>query len=350
MISHYELSQFISRPKIKNRIRMGFHVLFLLGFAFVYVPAFEIEWPLEFPRFFYRDVFEYGVLTLFVYILYFAGAKETYRHRIPLLAGLIAVMLTLMSILAYYKNLQPHLDHTSFVFIFDDVLQYIGYGTVLFLLFLFFDHIDFFFSSKYYKMKEALEATRNQLLRQQFHPHFLFNALNSVYSMSLNQHPQTPDTILKLSGMMRYITDEVNVKRIPLDREVKFLEEYMAIEKIRFGKNADIHLEIEGETRGKLIEPLLLIPLVENAFKHGFYTNNPSSFVHIRLKLEDETLKFSIRNSIQANKPSGTGKREGKGLKNLKKRLALSYPKTSKLLLSEQENVYLAKLELKLEA
>ena len=140
------------------------------------------------------------------------------------------------------------------------------------------------------------------------------------------------------------------MKRIPLEREIKFLQEYIAIEKIRFGEKANIQLEVKGENRGKLIEPLLLIPLVENAFKHGFYTNNPSSFVHITLKLENETLQFSIQNSILHNKPVRIEEREGKGLDNLIKRLQLSYPKTSKLLLSEQENVYQAELELKLDA
>lgn len=350
MITYQEFLEHLQNPKIKNRIRIFFHSLYILAFLFLYVPAYNISWPLEFPGFFYRDVFEYGLTSLFVYVLYFLKGKWAVNKKYPLLAGLISLMLVSLITIAYFKNTQPHLSGPSFASVFDDMMQYLGFGGLLFLTFLAIDHLDYIFSSRYLKIKEALDETRNQLLRQQFHPHFLFNALNSVYSMSLNNHPSTPDTILKLSGMMRYLTDEVNLSRIPIERELKFLKEYIAIEKIRFGEKANIIFETEGESNEKFIEPLLLIPLVENAFKHGFYTNNSEAFVHIILKLEDKVMKFTVQNSILSNKPEKYEEREGKGLDNLKNRLQLSYPKTSRLSLTEQNKVYLAELELKLES
>lgn len=350
MITYQEFLEHLKKPKIKNRIRIFFHSLYIFAFLFIYVPAYDIDWPLEFPDFFYRDVFEYGLTSLFVYILYFLKGKWALNQKYLLFAGLISLMLISLIPIAYFKNTQPHLSNPSFASVFDDMMQYIGFGGILFLTFLAIDHLDYIFSSRYHKVKEALDETRNQLLRQQFHPHFLFNALNSVYSMSLNNHPSTPDTILKLSGMMRYLTDEVNLSRIPIERELKFLKEYIAIEKIRFGEKANIIFETEGESNEKFIEPLLLIPLVENAFKHGFYTNNSEAFVHIILKLEDKVMKFTVQNSILSNKPEKYEEREGKGLDNLKNRLQLSYPKTSRLSLTEQNKVYLAELELKLES
>lgn len=349
-MTYQELTQSLTKTKVKNRIRFAFHFLFLGIFLFLYIPSFEYDGPLEFPKFFFRDVFEYGLTTLFVYILYLAKGKSAFSRKIYVLGALGFLMLISMIILAYFKNQQAHLAGPNFIQVFDDVMQYIGFGSVLLLLFIMVDNIDYFFKSRYYIMKEAFEKTRSQLLRQQFHPHFLFNALNSVYSMSLNNHPETSDAILKLSGMMRYLTDEVHVARIPLERELKFLQEYIAIEKIRFGEKANIQLEAEGIVKGKYIEPLLLIPLVENAFKHGFYTNHPDSFVQIKLKLEDDRLKFTIQNSILTNKSNSIENREGKGLDNLRDRLQLTYPKISNLSLSQQENVFLAELNLKLEA
>ncbi|MDE5421837.1 histidine kinase [Ancylomarina sp. DW003] len=347
MISYHE---FLKNPKVKYRIRVGFHTLYILAFSFIYVPSYEIKWPLEFPVFFFRDVFEYGLTSVFVYVLYFVKGKASLSRKIPILVVLGFFMLSSMIILAYFKNQQEHLAGPYFVQVFDDVMQYIGFGSVLFLLFILVDNIDYIFTSKYYKMKKALDSTRNQLLRQQFHPHFLFNALNSVYSMSLNNHPQTSGTILKLSGMMRYLTDEVHVARIPLERELKFLQEYIAIEKIRFGEKANIQFETENFVEGMFIEPLLLVPLVENAFKHGFYINHPDSFVQIKLKMERDRLTFSTQNSILTKESSRYEKREGKGLNNLRSRLQLTYPKTSKLSLSKKENTFVAILELKLDA
>jgi len=349
MSNYKKITELIKKPIVKKRIKIAMHSLFILSFCFVYVPSFNIKWPLEFPGFFYRDVFEYGLVTVFVYILYFAKGKEDIIKKVPLLASLGLIMLTLLSIIAYNKNYYRHTDQTSFIHVSDDVLQYIGFGCLLFLLFIAVDNIDRIISNKFYKNWESLKESRNLLLRQQFTPHFLFNALNSVYSMSLNKHPETPDTILKLSGMMRYLTDEVNVKRIPLDREIKFLHDYIAIEKIRFGAKANIKFNISGTTKGKLLEPLLLVPLVENAFKHGFNTNNSSAFVHINLKINSGNLYFTVENSILHNTHNKEKTREGKGLENLKQRLKLNYSKHSGLLVSQQEDIFRAVLKLNIE-
>lgn len=349
MITYQEFTQILTKAKVKNRIRFGFHFLLLGTFLFLYVPSYNFNWPLEFPDFFFRDVFEYGLISLFVYILYFVKGKETFIRRISVLLPIGFLMLISIITLAYFKNKDISSIEFNFGNLFGDVMQYIGFGGVLFVSFIMLDNIDYIFNSRYSKIKKALNSAHNQLLRQQFHPHFLFNALNSIYSMSLNNHPSTSDTILKLSGMMRYITDEVYIAQIPLERELKFLQEYIAIEKIRFGEKANIQLEVEGSVKGKFIEPLLLIPLVENAFKHGFYINHPDSFVQIKLKMNRDTLRFAIQNSILPKEPNRYENREGKGLDNLRDRLRLTYRKTSKLSLFVKENIFIAELELKFE-
>jgi LytS/YehU family sensor histidine kinase len=164
--------------------------------------------------------------------------------------------------------------------------------------------------------------------------------------MSLKNHPKTSDTILKLSGMMRYLTDDTNIPHVKLSQELNFIQEYISIEKIRFGEKSNIEFTINGDPIGKEIEPLLFITLVENAFKHGFYTNDQSAFVHITLHITDTIAEFSIENSIQPKQHFQKEERIGKGLDILKKRLKLSYPKNSKLTLIKKDAVYLAKLKI----
>ena len=220
---------------------------------------------------------------------------------------------------------------------------------MFFSLFYFFDNLNLFINNSYEKTKEALQEAEQQLLRQQFNPHFLYNAFNSLYSMSLQNHPKTSDSILKLSGMMRYLTDDVHVSGSFLKHEFKFIKDYLELERIRFGEKANINFEIEGEAEGLLIEPLLLINLVENAFKHGFYTNSNNAFVNVIANVKDKNLSFTVRNSVFKKQHFQETDRAGKGLKNLRKRLALSYPNNADFQTSEKENEYIVRLNLKLE-
>lgn len=343
------LAESLQKEKTKAIIRYCFHTIYILSFIFIYIPYYEIESPIKLPDFLYRDIFEYGLISIFVYILYFVKGKKQLINRLPILAGIAIPMIISLFVLAYFKNLRIPSYDFHMAKVVKDLMEYIGFATLLILMFAFIDNIDYFFTNRYKRIQQTLNETHNRLLRQQFHPHFLFNALNSVYSMSLNNNPNTPDTILKLSGMMRYLTDEINIKQIPVDREIKFLREYIAIEKIRFGEDANIKLEIIGSTSTTFIEPLILVPLVENAFKHGFYTNNKLAFVHILIKITSGELILKVKNRIIPSKHNQQNTREGKGLENLKKRLNLSYPNSSKLLFSEENNQFLAELHLHIE-
>ncbi|QZT36290.1 histidine kinase [Halosquirtibacter xylanolyticus] len=331
-------------------IRYIFHTLYILGFLFIFIPSYGSPWPIELPRFFFRDVFEYSLISCFVYILYIIKNSVTQQKRNTSLSISIITMVGVLITLAYFKNHHHYYNTTSYYNpsysdIIEDFMQYIGFGTLLFSSFILIDNINILFKGRYYKMKEALEEATNQLLRQQFHPHFMFNALNSIYSMALNSHTETPEAILKLSAMMRYLTDEITVRRIPISREVKFLKDYISIEKIRFGEEANIKITEEGDLNNKFIEPLLLIPLVENAFKHGFYNNNMDSYVHMSISIKGDIFTFTIENSIIRNR-NKIEEREGKGIKNLNERLDLSYPNKYDLTLLNKETSYLATLQI----
>jgi sensor histidine kinase YesM len=187
------------------------------------------------------------------------------------------------------------------------------------------------------KQKQAEELSREkvraelQLLKAQIHPHFLFNTLNNIYFFTLNASPKAPQMIKKLSGLLNYILYECNHQWVPLEKEINMLSDYMALEKIRYGDQMEMTVDIlesslAGEgARNRLISPLLLVPFVENSFKHGTSEMISRPFVKLRMELEGRWLNFSIINSRPAIYPSLAAK-GNIGLKNVKKRLELIYP------------------------
>ncbi|WP_299887019.1 sensor histidine kinase [uncultured Lacinutrix sp.] len=288
------------------------------------------------------DAVEYFIFTSIAYFLYYYVLKlKLFWQKISFIISFIVIIVLLASLKSYRIY-----NDVIFERIFNFFTEFLG---KTFLCYAFIDIVNRLdFLNRYKKLEKELDQAKEQLLKTQLHPHFLFNAFNSLYSMSLKNSPKTPDTILKLSGMMRYLTDDSINKQVKLVNEIKFIQEYIAIEKIRFGEQANINLQKEGNLENITVVPLLLITLVENAFKHGFYTNDSNAFVNINIKVINDTLLFKVENSIQEKQHFSINERKGKGIENLKRRLQISYPKTSKLLLQNKSNVYLAQLELKL--
>lgn len=179
------------------------------------------------------------------------------------------------------------------------------------------------------KETEQLAKEKNhaelQLLKAQIHPHFLFNTLNNIYFFALTNSTQAPEMIKKLSGMLHYILNECNQPLVPLGKEIKMIQDYMALEEIRYGEQMKMEVEIDMNHAGKLIAPLLLIPFVENSFKHGTSKMLTNPYVKLRITVENNMLSFFITNSRpQLHEPITS--KGNIGLKNVKKRLQLLYP------------------------
>lgn len=196
--------------------------------------------------------------------------------------------------------------------------------------------------------KQNLSAELKSL-KEQINPHFLFNTLNNLYSLSLDQSSKTPEMILKLSDLMRYILYDCSDSYVPFEKEVDFVKNYLELEKLRLNEDTKVELNIIGSLDNKTVAPLLLIPFIENAFKHGHNHQNKNSFVEILIDLsQDGNLLFTVSNSktpIQA--PLSNHK--GIGIENAKKRLELLYPKKHKLNISNKENQFDVSLELNIE-
>lgn len=158
-------------------------------------------------------------------------------------------------------------------------------------------------------------------LKMQIHPHFLFNTLNTIYGLSLKQSQQTPDVILKLSNLLDYILYQINKPRVSLLEEVKHIQEYIELEKIRFQDSLCISQEIDITNEDIEIAPMLLMPFVENAFKHGRLIDGKLN-IEMSVSLKDKQLRFNICNTISTDESNGN---HGIGLENIKKRLELHY-------------------------
>lgn len=187
-------------------------------------------------------------------------------------------------------------------------------------------------------------------LRSQINPHFLFNALNTLYGMSIQENaPRTSEAIQRLGDMMRFMLDENMQEKIPLSKEVEYLKNYIALQRLRTDANPDIVIEaeIDGENSGS-VPPMLLIPFVENAFKHGISFRDPS-YIRIKLTVRNGNLNFEVDNSRHAkavNDPEV--KKSGVGLNNVRQRLELFYPGLHNLQITETPTSFLVHLSLPL--
>ncbi len=132
-------------------------------------------------------------------------------------------------------------------------------------------------------------------MRSQLNPHFLFNTLNSIYSLSLQKSDKTPDVVVKLADLMRYLIYECNEEKVPLNKEIEFIQNYIEIEKIRY--NADVRFTIEGKTDEIMIEPFLFISFIENGFKHAFDNAYSNAFIYITIKVQPEQIELNVINN-----------------------------------------------------
>ncbi|MDP4149703.1 MAG: sensor histidine kinase [Bacteroidota bacterium] len=161
-------------------------------------------------------------------------------------------------------------------------------------------------------------------LRAQLNPHFLFNTLNSIYSLSMQKSEKTPEVVVKLADIMRYLIYECNEDKIPLDKEIEFIRNYIEIERIRY--TADIRFTVEGLTTGIMIEPFLFISFIENGFKHALDNSFAEPFIYITLKVGNGQITLNVINSTNADLEAQAKSINGKGIANSRSLLELLYP------------------------
>jgi two-component system LytT family sensor kinase len=196
--------------------------------------------------------------------------------------------------------------------------------------------------------RERAEAELN-FLKSQINPHFLFNSLNSVYFLIHKNNSEARTALHKFSDMLRYQLYELKDEKVPIEKEIGFIEDYIGLQQLR-NENCKINLRIDREMKTFSIEPLLLIPFVENSFKHlSHFNNGRSNEVNIELVRKNGSMNFNVRNTTEGKHPGGSHSPGGIGLTNVRRRLELLYPQKHQLIIGEDGGWYDVRLTIKMD-
>jgi len=193
------------------------------------------------------------------------------------------------------------------------------------------------------KLKSELlvekQSSELALLRSQINPHFLFNTLNNIYSLVYKKSEDAPEAVMKMSAIMRYMLYDATTDSVLLEKEIEYLKSFIELEKLRIRHKDFVELNITGNVEGRTIAPMLLIPFVENAFKHGSKTvTNPG--IRIYLTILPQEIRFGVHNHLRKNNTAPKDQTGGVGLNNIRRRLNLLYPGKHMLEITTNENSF----------
>lgn len=189
------------------------------------------------------------------------------------------------------------------------------------------------------KLVKAKAEAEIQLLKGQLHPHFLFNSLNNIYSLALMKSDLTADSILKLTELLDYLVYKANKDKVALSKEVQLLENYIDLERLRYGEKLQIETDLNIQNDTVMVAPLVLLPFAENCFKHGGSGSDGFFRISVKLEADERRLFFQITNS-KKNKPDRVLPTGGVGLENIRQRLSLLYPYSHQLNITDLDDTY----------
>jgi two-component system, LytTR family, sensor kinase len=197
------------------------------------------------------------------------------------------------------------------------------------------------------KLKSQLilqnKASELALLRSQVNPHFLFNTLNNIYSLVHKKSDDAPAAVMKLSSIMRYMLYDANTDKVLLEKEIEYLQSFIELQKLRLRRQDFVEITVHGSPDGRTIAPMLLIPFVENAFKHGS-KSCPVPGIRITMQIEPERIVFGVSNCMKTNPNPPKDPVGGIGLQNIQRRLDLLYPGKHSLVITHDNDLFNVKL------
>jgi two-component system LytT family sensor kinase len=292
-------------------------------------------------------------LALMIYITnYLLIPRLLYKKRY---AGSIAAFILMIFVSSVAKvYLMAQITHQPELFSLSGNLKIRLYENVISDFFLVTAGASFKLIFDFLKMQQRLAEvakekaeTELSFLKSQINPHFLFNSLNSVYFLIDKNNAEARQALHKFSDMLRYQLYEVKGTRIPIEKELSYLKDYVDLQKLRKDENYSVEFNCSPEVEGFSIEPLLLIPFVENAFKHISHKPGKSNFVKLNISRSNGQFNFTIENSKEAERTAEV--HGGIGLNNVKRRLELLYPEKHELFISNTDNSYKIDLKLKID-
>ncbi len=281
------------------------------------------------------------------------------RKKETILPNIAFAILTLIALLLIYSfglygwryigiRLHLYTPLKTFASIPEGVLYVFPHGLISVFFFGLIKHLYDHVKLKQSAQQLRIEKQEAELsyLRSQTNPHFLFNTLNNIYSLARDKSDLAPESILRLSKMLRFMLYETGGEYIALEQELKIISDYVSLEKLRYDESLKVRFDYDIEDMKQGLPPLLLMPLVENAFKHGASETREDPFVDIRLSVHKQELEFSVKNSTEAFPKEAVWK-ENIGLSNLRRQLELLY-KDYDLSIRQEELAFTATLKINL--
>ena len=340
---------------MNKRHRILFHIVFWLILYFkgdllgaIGDRNYHFSWdrftqPLMWSTLFLTILTSYHIL----YILNWFFSNKQYLYLALAFMGVCMVYISLRYIIEevlywHWFKVHNYSEETRYFpyYITDNIYNVITFSFNAFFL----KMIEDFFTNEQEKnilLNEKLNA-ENAFLKSQLNPHFLFNTLNNIYSLTLLQSPRAPEAVMKLSELMRYMLYESNLERVSLGTELRYLANFIELQKLRYSGQTYVDFQVIGQVDTQQIAPLMLIPFVENAFKHGSI-QNPAQPLVIKLLVNQNNLSFTVINQrVEQNKD----KYGGIGLENIRKRLHLIYPDSYSLEVQDLPHSYSSELNL----
>ena len=325
-----------------------FHLASWLLFTVVYVVVFYRFWQLDLALF--RALGNVLPMIFIFYANIFLVNRYLEKKRYLIYLVIVAVLILLLTGLrTQYNLLFPEIEEMTLLRNEETGWRLGAFATNGSIL---------LFSTIYQIMQNRIRAEREneqfmarqneaqlQFLRAQINPHFLFNTLNNIYSLAVVKSDKTAEMVLKLSNLLRYVIYDGKETQVSLKREAEQIQSFIELFQMRSEQPLDIRFETSGDLANAKIEPMILIPIVENCFKHCDFDTNENAYVRIRLSASDQRIQFYTENS-KSNTDTQKDKIGGVGLDNIRKRLELKYPDQFKLKVNNQSNKFEVNLEM----
>lgn len=330
---------------VKKYPKSDILILMLIWAAIILIKAFDKD---SYHIHFYEFIITLNKLSMLVFVNYFIFPKYYLSSR---LWQFILALLFSIFLFGYVEEffIEPYLD-------FDPYSHPIAAPTTIFIsyaipLSIYLGVKFLFYFNKREQIIDKLEKEKSEsqlsFLKSQINPHILFNNLNNIYSLSLQKDTRANDAILKLSHLMRYVIYDSSEKYVLLSKELDNLDSYLELQKIQLEGRGKIVYNMTAETHGYTIAPLLLLPFVENCFKHSMNAILKDIVITIEIKIVNDVLHFYCSNPFTKTDNNDIVE-SGIGLKNTKQRLDLMYPNNYELIINENNKLFEVDLKLNL--
>jgi two-component system, LytTR family, sensor kinase len=339
--------------------RPGIHILFWI--LFVLAGSFIFSYQQNFPYRFYLLnflvhmplflLYTYGVIYFLIPGLLLRRKYVLFFFVLILLTFLAALLRVLVNRYVYYTLFIPEVLYPE---------KWIGADFILINVLWIISPAILFAMFKYYKnwlnsQTLANEAEKKQLaselqvLKAQINPHFLFNTFNNLYALALQKSDKTPEVISRISDLFHYVLYECNSIEVPVSKEIKLIQDYIRLEKLRYSDRLSIKIKSEIDNPEFLIPSMMLYTFTGNCFKHGCSNDPDSPWIHLSIKVSGNRFEFEASNSVPRILISRKEQEAGVGLANIRRRLELLYPKNHRLEIRKDNDVFVVRLEIKKE-